>query len=67
MYYPAGEDKVIPLESEQKDMFAVEIGDFVSAVKNGTEVPVTPAQSRQVLEIILATKKSLEEGIAIEL
>ncbi len=66
-YYPAGEDKVVSLESEQKDMFAAEIGEFVGAVIKGTEVPVTPAQSRQVLEIILASKKSLEEGVVVDL
>ena len=66
-YYPAGEDKVESLESEQKDMFAAEIGEFVGAVMKGTEVPVTPAQSRQVLEIILASKKSLEEGVVVDL
>lgn len=67
MFYPAGESHGVPLESEQKDMFAAEISEFVNAVKNGTEVPVTPAQSRQVLEIILATKKSLEEGVVVSL
>jgi predicted dehydrogenase len=66
-YYPAGDDTAVLLESEQKDMFAAEISEFINAVKNGTQVPVPPGQSRQVLEIILATKKSLEEGVVVEL
>jgi len=66
VYYPAGEDKVIPIEAEQKDMFVAEISDFINAIKCGTDVPVPPAQSRQVLRIILAIKKSLEEGSVVE-
>jgi len=67
IYYPAGEETVVPIEVEQTDMFASEIGEFISAIKNGTEVPVTPTQSREVLQITLAIKKSLEEGVTVDL
>lgn len=66
-WFPADQTEVETLVSEQKDMFAAEISEFVEAVRNKSEVPVTPAQSRQVLEIILATKKSLEEGVIVDL
>ncbi len=67
VYYPAGEEGAMHIEAEQKDMFVGEISDFIHAVKEETEVPVPPAQSRQVLKIILAIKKSLEEGIVVKL
>lgn len=61
-WYPAGKQEAIPIQVEQTDMFVGEINAFLDAVKNGTEVPVTPAQVREVLEIVLAVKKSLETG-----
>ncbi len=64
--YPT-EGEAQPVAVEQTDMFAEEIGAFLKAVAGGTEVPVPPAQSRDVLRITLAIKESLENSRAVEL
>jgi UDP-N-acetylglucosamine 3-dehydrogenase len=61
-WYPAGSEEPQQIDVEQTDMFYSEIRAFTDAVKNGTEVPVKPEDSRKVLEIVLAIKKSLETG-----
>lgn len=67
VWYPAGEDQPQPLHTEQRDMFKDEIEEFVNAISENREAAVTAAQSRQVLEVILATRKSLEEGISVDI
>ena len=66
-WYPAGDEAVYPLTVEQTDMFAGEIREFLDAIRDGRPAAVTPEDSRNVLRIVLAIKKSLEEGIAVEL
>ncbi len=61
-FYPEGSEEAVQLSAEQKDMFAGEIGGFLDAIRSGAEAPVTPAQSRDVFQIVLAVRKSLEEG-----
>ena len=53
---------MVKLSAEQKDMFAGEIEGFLDAIRTGAPAPVTPDESRDVLKIVLATRKSLEEG-----
>lgn len=65
-YYPAdgAPEEVHP---EQYDPFRMEIEEFVLSVKNGTEVPIPPEQTREVLRILLATKEALETGAVVTL
>lgn len=63
-WYPAGSEEPQPLSVEQSDMFASEITEFLSAIDEKREPAVTLAQSRAVLEVILATRRSLESGKA---
>ena len=48
-------------------MFAGEIREFLDAIKENRPAAVTPQDSRNVLEIVLAIKRSLETGIVVEL
>lgn len=66
MWYPAGGEPE-PLEAEQSDMFREEVAEFVSGVREGRPFAVTDDQVRTVLKIVLATKKSLEEGCVVKL
>ena len=66
-WYPAGDEKVYPIDAEQIDMFAGEIREFLDAIKENRPAAVTPQDSRNVLEIVLAIKRSLETGIVVEL
>ena len=66
-WYPAGEEHPMPLTVEQNDMFRDEITEFVDAIQNDREPVVTLQESRLVLEVILATLKSLEEGKVVSL
>jgi UDP-N-acetylglucosamine 3-dehydrogenase len=66
VFYPEGEENVQELEAEQKDMFVEEIGSFVNAVVEDKPLPISPEESRDVLRITLAIKKSLEEGVVVE-
>lgn len=61
-WYPAGAQEPEALDVPQTDMFAAQLSEFVNAVKNDSQPPVTLAESRLVLEVILATLRSLEEG-----
>ncbi|MDD2560877.1 MAG: Gfo/Idh/MocA family oxidoreductase [Eubacteriales bacterium] len=61
-WYPAGAQAPETLPVAQTDMFVSEITEFVDAVKNNGELPVPLAESRVVLEVVLATLRSLEEG-----
>jgi len=66
-WYPAGESEVRPIDVGPIDMFAGEIKEFFDAIREGRPAAITPQDSRNVLTIVLAMKKSLEEGIAVEL
>lgn len=66
-YYPAGEEKIESLEVKQTDMFVSEISAYVSAIIENEPTPIPPDQSREVLEIILASKRSLEELCVVDL
>lgn len=66
-WYPAGDEKVYPIEVEQTDMFEGEIREFFSAIREGREASVTHAQNRGVLEIVEASLRSLEENIVVHL
>ena len=67
VWYPAGEDQPQPLHAEKRDMFKDEIEEFINAIRENSQTAVTQAQSREVLEVILATRRSLEEGIAVDI
>ncbi len=64
MWYPA-DGAAQPLHAEPIDMFAAEIAEFVGAVTENRPAAVTVEQSRQVLEIVVGIKRSLEEGIIV--
>ncbi|NLC40019.1 MAG: Gfo/Idh/MocA family oxidoreductase [Clostridiaceae bacterium] len=65
-FFPEGEESQ-ELEAEQTDMFVTEISSYVNAIENGTEAPITPTESRDVLKITLAIKDSLETGEVVKL
>ncbi len=67
LWFEQGSDEVRELSSEQEDMFYAQMKAFLAAVERGEAAPVTLEQSRGVLEVIEATIKSLEEGVAVEL
>ena len=67
IWYPAGAEQPQPLHAEQRDMFRDEIEEFVNAIRENRQPVVTVQQSRQVLEVILATLKSLEEGVPVDI
>ena len=46
---------------------AGEIGEFFAAIRENRPAVVTPQDSRNVLEIVVAMRKSLEEGCVVEL
>ena len=50
------------LSVENRDAFSVMIEAFLRAVAEDTEVPIPPAETRNVLRMILATKESIETG-----
>lgn len=67
MWCPAGETETLELTAPNMDMFTGEIAEFLSAIEQNRPAAVTPEQSRDVLKIVLATAKSLEEGVRVEL
>lgn len=66
-WYPTEDGEVHPLQVEQTDMFAGEINEFFSAIREGRPAVVTPQDSRNVLEIVVAMRRSLEEGCVVNL
>lgn len=66
-WYPAGARLPEELSVPQADMFAAEITAFIDAVEHQKELPVPLAESRLVLEVVLATLRSLEEGGVVTL
>lgn len=66
-WYPTDDGEVHPLQVEQTDMFAGEINEFFAAIRENRPAAVTPQDSRNVLEIVVAMRKSLEEGCVVSL
>lgn len=66
MHYPVGDQPQV-VEAQQYDPFHREIEAFLLAVKNDTEVPIPPEQTRDVLRILIATKEALETGSVVKL
>ena len=66
-WYPAGAQAPEELTAEQGDMFASEIAAFADAVIHNKKLPVPLEESRLVLEVVLATLRSLEGGGIIRL
>ena len=60
-WYPV-EGGAQELSIAQYDMFAAELGAFVDAIETGGEIPIPPVASRQVLEIVIGIRESLEKG-----
>ena len=66
-WYPTGTEETFPLEVEQTDMFYGEIREFLDAIQENRPAAVTPQDTRNVLEIVLAIKSSLESGLVIQM
>lgn len=66
IHYPTGGEPQ-KVEVSQYDAFHREIESFLLAVKNDTDVPIPPEQTRDVVRILLATKEALETGSAVRL
>ena len=49
------------------DAFVAEVKDFVAAIENNTEVPVTGKDGLEPVRIAIAAKKSLKEGRPVKL
>lgn len=67
VWYDAKSEQPEVLSAEPKDMFVGELSDFLAAIERGTEAPVKIQDTIDVLDITLAIKKSLEEGVIVEL
>ena len=66
IFYPTGghpEEVVLP----EDNSFLREIGGFLRAIIEDTAVPIPPAQTRDVLRILAATKTALEERRMVSL
>ena len=61
-WFEAGKEECTPLEVEQTDMFAGELKEFFDAINENRETYVTEEQVRNVLEVIEATIRSLENN-----
>lgn len=59
LLYPAGAPLEV-VEVSQWDPFQKELEAFLESVVEGSEIPIPPLQTREVLRILLATKESLE-------
>lgn len=60
-YFQEGtEGKVLTIE--QYDMYTEELIAFVDTIENDKEVPIPPTESRNVLEIVMGIRQSLENG-----
>lgn len=66
-WYPQGEEKHYPILVEQTDIFRSEICEFIDAIKEKRPAEITPLDSRSVIEIVLAIKKSLETGEVVQI
>lgn len=56
-----------PVAAAQYDPFLREIEAFLLAVRQDTPVPIPPEQTREVLQILLATREALETGAVVRL
>lgn len=65
-WYPVG-GEVEQLEAEQNDMFVGEISEFFASIRENREASVTNAQVREVLQVLEATVRSLENNIVVKL
>lgn len=65
-YYPAA-GPAQQFAASDGDPFRTEIEGFLQAVAQDAPVPVPPAQSREVLQITLAIRRSLETGAVVHL
>jgi len=66
VFYPEG-GHPCPVDTKGTDGFLMEISGFLQAVVEDREVPIPPEQTRDVVRILLATKKSLEERRTVSL
>lgn len=66
-FYPEGSEKPEVVTSEDLGGFNGEVDAFVDAVENNKEIPIDVQEVKDVLKIILATKKSLEENVVVTL
>jgi len=66
-WYPAGSEACEVVTADEMDGFGGEVNSFVDAIINNKEVEIPAAEVRDVLRIIIATKKSLEENVVVEL
>ena len=67
VWYPAGSEACEEVTAAEADGFCGEVDAFVDAVLNDTEVPVAASEVRDVLRIVLAIRKSLEENTVVTL
>lgn len=66
-WYPAGSDAIYPVAVQQDDMFEMELREFYESILEDREPAVRYEENRGVLEVILATKTSLEENRVVVL
>lgn len=67
LWYPCGAQEPSVLPVPQTDMFQEEIAAFLTALEDGTPLPVPPEQSREVLQLACAVRRSLESGVSVPL
>lgn len=65
-WYEAGKETPEVVTAEEMDGFGGEINAFVDAILGKAELPIKAEEVRDVLSIILATKKSLEENVVVK-
>ena len=63
-WYPA-DGEPAQLAPAKADMYEAELSAFADAVETGAEPPIPPAQTRQVLRIVLGVRASLESGMPV--
>jgi len=67
VFYPTDVEQPIELEADELGGFDGQLGAFIDAITNDTEVPVASSDIRDVLTIINATKKSLETNMPVSI
>ncbi len=65
LWYPEGAQTPSALPVPQADMFREEIAAFLTALAEGTPMPVPPEQTRAVLQLACAVSRSLESGLPV--
>lgn len=66
-WYPAGSEEIHTIDVDQTDMFIGQLREFLDSIRENREASVTLEQNREVLEIIQASERSLEENIVVYL